>query len=281
MLKYLSKFVLQMLPTISATVIGAYIVATWINPKAPPEQAKIAARSPQQAAKAAPTPVQPAQEAAAADPAEAKPVESAADAKPAKPSLPKPSLPKPSRLRRPRPPSPQRLPARLTRSASFRSSSSRRRRPKPPWPRLRQRLRRSRLRVPKSGRMPTNWPVRPSSACGAARRRPARRMSRRSRSRLKPERNRSALRPSRLSRRLPPPSHHRCRRPCRSLHRALPPGENPDQAAYPERMTPPAEIPTARNPLNLQANHRVAENPSFADDVLSATKSFFRAITPQ
>ena len=75
MLKYLSKFILQMLPTISATVIGAYIVATWINPKAPSEQAKIAARSPQQAAKAAPTPVQPAQEAAAADPAEAKPVE--------------------------------------------------------------------------------------------------------------------------------------------------------------------------------------------------------------
>ncbi|CAN0476064.1 unnamed protein product, partial [Phaeothamnion confervicola] len=33
MLGYLSKFVLQMLPTISATVIGAYIVSTWINPK--------------------------------------------------------------------------------------------------------------------------------------------------------------------------------------------------------------------------------------------------------
>jgi hypothetical protein len=59
------------------------------------------------------------------------------------------------------------------------------------------------------------------------------------------------------------------------------PGENPDQAASPERMTPPAEIPAARNPLNLQASNRVAENPSFADDVLSATKSFFRAITPQ
>ena len=45
MLGYLSKFVLQMLPTISATVIGAYIVTTWINPKTPPEPAKIAAGS--------------------------------------------------------------------------------------------------------------------------------------------------------------------------------------------------------------------------------------------
>ena len=35
MLSYLSKFVLQMLPTITATVIGAYIVSTWIKPKAP------------------------------------------------------------------------------------------------------------------------------------------------------------------------------------------------------------------------------------------------------
>ncbi len=51
MLGYLSKFVLQMLPTIAATVIGAYIVTTWINPKTPPDPAKVAA---QQAAKAVP-----------------------------------------------------------------------------------------------------------------------------------------------------------------------------------------------------------------------------------
>ena len=59
------------------------------------------------------------------------------------------------------------------------------------------------------------------------------------------------------------------------------PGEGVDQAAagYP-RMTPPAEIPVARNPLNLQASARIGENQSIADDFLSATKSFFRAITP-
>ncbi len=56
-----------------------------------------------------------------------------------------------------------------------------------------------------------------------------------------------------------------------------------DQAApgQPERLTPPGEIPTVRQPLSLQASHRVGENPSFADDFVSATKSFFRAITPQ
>jgi hypothetical protein len=45
-------------------------------------------------------------------------------------------------------------------------------------------------------------------------------------------------------------------------------------------MSPPGEIPVARNPLNLQASARISENPSIADDFLSATKSFFRAITP-
>jgi len=45
-------------------------------------------------------------------------------------------------------------------------------------------------------------------------------------------------------------------------------------------MSPPGEIPVARNPLNLQASARIPENPSIADDFLSATKSFFRAITP-
>ena len=66
MLSYLSKFVLQMLPTISATVIGAYIVTTWINPKAPPEAAKIAAGGPRQKAAKVAYPVgQPPQDAQA------------------------------------------------------------------------------------------------------------------------------------------------------------------------------------------------------------------------
>jgi hypothetical protein len=56
---------------------------------------------------------------------------------------------------------------------------------------------------------------------------------------------------------------------------------DPSSLTQPDRPSPPGEIPTTRAPLNLQASHRVAENPSLADDFLSATKSFFRAITPQ
>ena len=87
MLGYLSKFVLQMLPTISATVIGAYIVATWINPKTPPDPAKIAAKAQAQqsanvkgkpTAKAPPATDLPAPEVAAA-PVEPKAVEPAVE----------------------------------------------------------------------------------------------------------------------------------------------------------------------------------------------------------
>lgn len=44
MLKYLSKFVLEIMPSIVATVVGAYIVANYINPKTP-DAAKTAAVS--------------------------------------------------------------------------------------------------------------------------------------------------------------------------------------------------------------------------------------------
>ena len=60
------------------------------------------------------------------------------------------------------------------------------------------------------------------------------------------------------------------------------PAESQDQvsADAPDRLTPPGEIPVVRAPLNLQATRRVSENPTIADDFVSATKSFFRAITP-
>ena len=45
MVKYLSKFVLQMLPSITATVIGAYIVATYVNPRNPPDTARTATQT--------------------------------------------------------------------------------------------------------------------------------------------------------------------------------------------------------------------------------------------
>ena len=105
MLNYLSKFVLQMLPTISATVIGAYIVTTWINPKTPPEQAKIAARAAKASRRPKSRPARSACPADAREPsrpksAEAKPRSQACRSKPAE-AKPAETAETPSRQRLP------------------------------------------------------------------------------------------------------------------------------------------------------------------------------------
>src|SRR6266702_2517717 len=46
MVRYLSKFVLEVLPSIVATVVGAYIVAHYINPKAETPKAAVVATVP-------------------------------------------------------------------------------------------------------------------------------------------------------------------------------------------------------------------------------------------
>jgi hypothetical protein len=271
MLNYISKFVLQMLPTISATVIGAFIVATWINPKTPPEQAKIAARSQdQRTAKVATASVQPAQEAQAAESSEAKPFEAKpVEAKPveAKPVEAKPvdtaETPKPAKsagapdkiriipiVKQPAqtaetPPAPASAPE-PTVAAEERKDANEL-----------ARAAIQRLRGGTETARATDEPAKPVAP-----------QVRTQQVRVAPEQAPAAVAPP-----LPPAVSIASPR--------IAPGENPDQATSLERMTPPAEIPAARSPLNLQASNRVAGNPSFADDVLSATKSFFRAITPQ
>ena len=46
MVKYLSKFVLEVLPSVFATVVGAYIVAHYINPKTEPPKPAVVATAP-------------------------------------------------------------------------------------------------------------------------------------------------------------------------------------------------------------------------------------------
>jgi hypothetical protein len=258
MLNYLSKFVLQMLPTISATVIGAFIVSTWINPRTPPEPAKVAARA-QEPAKPA-VEGQPAQE-LSADAAETKP----ADAKPAeaKPvEAPKPvkaaSAPEKVRIIPIVKPSaqPGELAAVATVSAPDATTPDERRDANKDANEL-ARAAIQRLRGNESAR-PAEEPAKPVASV--------------------------RVQPPRVAPDVPPP--------VATVAPPLPPavsiaapriaaGEGTGQAAaYPERMSPPGEIPVARNPLNLQASARIPENPSIADDFLSATKSFFRAITP-
>ena len=79
---------------------------------------------------------------------------------------------------------------------------------------------------------------------------------------------------------------------------SAPPVDSPDQGALqarppyaaasddPHRPTPPAEIPTARPPLDLRAevtesSREKSEKTSVADDMLSAAKSVFHAVLPK
>jgi hypothetical protein len=252
MLGYLSKFVLQMLPTISATVIGAYIVGTWINPKTPPEPAKTASRAqPQQAAQTSPAPKAPAQEAAAA-PVEAK-ATVAAEGTPAK------AADGPDNIRI--------IPIVKQQAAAEVSG-----------------------RVPASVPVPETATSETPAANGDSK--DANELARAAIQRLRggTEEAPRAEEPGRMQEAgvTPEPGQPALAAP------PLPPAvsiaaprypedESADQASLPEpdRLTPPAEIPAERNPLGLQASHRVEGNLPLADDLVYATKSFFRAITPR
>lgn len=250
MLNYLSKFVLQMLPTISATVIGAYIVATWINPKTPPEPPKVAASSQEQqptkptaAHEAVPAAVQPAQEEAAEPTSEAAKAAGETDKVRIIPISKQPV----QTTEAPAPAS--------TAAADANTAAEERKNVNELARAAIQRLRGN----PETAR--TDEAAKPVAAA------------------IRAPQGRVVSEPAQPAATIAPPLP-----PAVSIASprfAPEQGTDQDPAVYPERMSPPGEIPTARDPLSLQASHRVAENPSFADDFVSATKSFFRAITPQ
>jgi hypothetical protein len=259
MLNYLSKFVLQMLPTISATVIGAYIVSTWINPKAPAEPTKVASQVQPAQAKAqsgpkASTAEQQAPETAAAQPADTKAAE---EAKPVKAAKATDSIRVIPIVRQPAV-----TEASVNASATDTAPAAEERKDANELARAAiQRLRGS-TESARAGEEPAKQPVAP----------PAPRVQQ---ARVPMEAPQTITSAPTSAPPLPPALSISTPR--------YPQSDSVDQptVAQPERVTPPGEIPTARSPLNLQASHRVAENPSIADDFLSATKSFFRAITPQ
>lgn len=279
MLGYLSKFVLQMLPTISATVIGAYIVATWINPKTPPEPAKMAARlaakaqgpqtvPAQQTAKASPPADAPVQDVAAAlsgttstAPAEAKPAQPAVEAvKPVKAATGPDNIRIIPIVRQQTPAAEVSVaaPASLVETPAAideRKDAAE--------------LARAALQRLRGG----TEAVRASDEAA----RPAAPAARVQQARALPEPMQTTLAVT-TAPPLPPAVTISSPR--------YPQAEGQDQARdpatvdAPDRLTPPGEIPVVRAPLNLQATRRVADNPTVADDFVSATKSFFRAITP-
>jgi len=259
MLGYLSKFVLQMLPTISATVIGAYIVATWINPKTPPEPAKTAARAQAQqpvkpaqpAVKVAPAPETPAQDAAVA-PVEAKSAAAAESPMPAKAANGPDNIRIIPIVKPPAAEVSSSTPASVPASEAAAVADDR----KDANELARAAI--QRLRGGTEAPRAAEEPARPVS--------PAARVQQ---VRLTPEPAPASSAPP-----LPPAV------PIAAPRYPQDESAEPASIAQPERLTPPGEIPTARHPLSLQASHPVGENPSLADNFVSATKSFFRAITP-
>lgn len=258
MLNYLSKFVLQMLPTISATVIGAYIVATWINPKTPPNTARVTAAA-QPDATAASAAARNA--ATARDEAKAKAVVEDAkpeDAKPVKaanasdkvriiPIIKQPAVP-------------------ITASSDASATEAE--------PALDERkdvneLARAAIERLRGGSGKERAADEPASTAATARHQPAR---------VTAESPRT-LPAAMVAPPLPPAISVAAPRYLRAEGMDAE-GIDPATSGLPDRLAPPGEIPAASNPLNLQASHRIAEHPSPAEDFLLATKSFFRAIAP-
>jgi hypothetical protein len=249
MLGYLSKFVLQMLPTISATVIGAYIVATWINPKTPPEPAKIAA---QQAPKAASHATQP--DAATAEATLGAETTATEAAKPVK------AAQQGGGSIRVIPIVKQSDALVAVESASVTDERKDVRGDAKGASEL-ARAAIQRLRGSRESQRAAEEPVKPVAAVVRA-------------PQVRPMADASQVMPVTAAPPLPPAVTIAAPR--------YPQADVAETFAQPERLAPPGEIPAAEGqPLRLRASHRVAESPSFAADVLSATKSFFRAITPQ
>lgn len=250
MLGYLSKFVLQMLPTISATVIGAYIVATWINPKTPPEPAKVAA---QQAPKVASHATEPDPATAEAD-LGAETTPEAEAAKPVKAAQGAETIRVIPIVKQSDAPADQASVADERKDVRGVAKGA-------------NELARAaiqRLRGRPESQRTAEEPVKPVAAVV----RVPQARSAADAPQVLPATTVTAAPP------LPPAVTIAAPR--------YPQADVADTSGQPERLTPPGEIPVAEGrPLSLRASHRVAESPSFADDVLSATKSFFRAITPQ
>ena len=237
MLSYLSKFVLQMLPTIAATVIGAYIVTTWINPK--PDSAKIAAGAArQQTAKVAYPVGEPAQAAAQPD----EPASRAVDA-PATRTAPDAIRVIPI-VKQQAPSQEAAVGAPAVEAAVIADE----RKDANMLARAAIQRQRSVTDAPRAADEPAKPAARPQQA------------------RTSGDVQSTAV--ATIAPPLPPAI-------------TIAPLRTPQSEVADERPTPPGEIPSARNPLSLQASHRVAENPSPADEFLNATRSFFRALTPQ
>jgi hypothetical protein len=272
MVKYLSKFVLEVLPSIVATVVGAYIVAHYINPRPEAPKAAMVATAPAGEAKDATEATGTVGDKAAdAKDAEVK----ATDAKPAdtaKADTAKADAAKPRSAAK----SDEKKNAiELARAAIERLRGSTTDTPAAPQPvrapaapvetaRTDDSARVAVQAPPATPRAPVATPV--VSTTGLAPQ-PA-----------QPAPVTAAALPA-----LPPPvvvaSPYGRHSVGPEAPTSIVPTDQPADQANADRPTPPADIPFQRG-YDLQAQAAPVEHVSIADHVLSTTKSFFRALTP-
>ncbi|WP_441243533.1 hypothetical protein [Tardiphaga sp. 768_D3_N2_1] len=277
--KYLSKFTIDILPSILATIVGAYIVNHYIIPKANPDRPAAAVAS---------------------TPADSKPDTKAATAKPAENSADLANLPEPAPAKAGDKPVVDKASVEKPETAS--APEARRHQPAP----------REKAAAKPAPAPATPAPVlatvgtAPAANASADERRDANDLARAAIERL----NRSEPRAQEVARTPEPPRAPEAPRVQEAVRTVAPPpvqqppsvqqlpppivvatpsvekfDSTPSQAERSEsrRIRPPGEIPTPQ-PVDLQANavgEPRSERTNVAEDVLSAAKSVFNSVIPR
>lgn len=271
--KYLSKFTIDILPSILATIVGAYIVNHYIIPKASPDRPAAAVAS---------------------TPAEQKPDSKAATAKPAENSADLANLPESAPAKAGDKPVVEKASIEKPETVSV------------PEPRRHQPILREKAAAKAAPAPVTSAPVlatvgtAPAANASADERRDANDLARAAIERL----NRSEPRPQEAARTPETPRAPEAPRVQEAARTVSPPSmqqlpppimvvtpsvEKFDPMPSPQsersevrRMRPPGEIPAAQ-PMDLQANAAATPRPertNVAEDVLSAAKSVFNSVIP-
>jgi hypothetical protein len=259
MVKYLSKFLLEVLPSLVATIVGAYIVAHYINPRPETPKAAVVATAPAGEVKDA---------ADATGTVEDKAGRKSSDAKSAEAKAKDEAKAKPAKIEE------KKSAAELARAAI-------------------ERLRGTTIDTPAPA-TPASQPVR-SVPTETARADDSARVT----IQTAPQRAQAATpapaavasvpapQPATVAVTappLPPPvivASPYGRHPVgQEEPMTINSAERPTDQANADRPTPPADIPGQRDGFDLQAQATPVEHVSIADHVLSTTKSFFRALTP-
>jgi hypothetical protein len=300
--KYLSKFVLEVLPSVFATVVGAYIVAHYINPKSEGPKAAVVATAPATEAKdAADTTGTVEDKAADTTPAESKSADLKAEPKiesksaDTKSSEPKSSEPK-SADAKPADAEPAKVEPAKVETAKAKVAKPEEKKNAIELARAAiERLRGSTVDTPTPpAQQPARAPSETARAEEGARvavqapsqRAPAAAPALTTGVAAQPGAAVTAAPPP-----LPPPvivasPYGRHSVGPEATPAAIAPAEQGVDQANANRPTPPADIPTPpadipfQRGYDLQAQAAPVEHVSIADHVLSTTKSFFRALTP-